>query len=118
MTRSQTIIPFHSLTFHDDLPKLRDVEKRLTNFLKTTREKAQRAEIEAGRMTDDDRIYPYDLVGGTDKQRIKGRAIWAVSDDMCRGIWRICCEAENGRNEPILLKNSEFQTSQFFGKTP
>ena len=76
MTRSQTIIPFHSLTFHDDLPKLRDVEKRLTNFLKTTREKAQRAEIEAGRMTDDDRIYPYDLVGDTDKQRIKGRAIW------------------------------------------
>ena len=76
MTRSQTTIPFHNLTFHDDLPKLRDVEKRLTNFLKATREKAQRAEIEAGRMTDDDRVYAYDLLDDADKQRIKGRAIW------------------------------------------
>ena len=76
MTRSQTTIPFHNLTFHDDLPKLRDVEKRLTNFLTTTREKAQRAEIEAGRMTDDDRVYAYDLLDEADKQRIKGRAIW------------------------------------------
>ena len=60
--------------------KLREVSggrsKRLTNFLKTTREKAQRAEIAAGRMTDDDRVYPYDLVDDADKQRIKGRAIW------------------------------------------
>ena len=29
--------------------------------------------------------------------------VWAVSDDMCWGIWRICCEAENGRNEPMCL---------------
>jgi hypothetical protein len=53
MTRTKSTIPFHNLVFSDDLPKPRDIEKRLTNFLKTTREKAQRAEIEAGRMTDD-----------------------------------------------------------------
>ncbi|WP_299741144.1 hypothetical protein [uncultured Roseobacter sp.] len=76
MTRTKSTIPFHHLIFHDDLPKLRDVEKRLTNFLKASREKAQRAEIKAGRMTDDDRVYSYDLVDDADKQRIKGRAIW------------------------------------------
>jgi hypothetical protein len=38
MTTTQSIIPFHSLVFSHDLPKLRDVEKRLRTFLKTTRE--------------------------------------------------------------------------------
>ena len=98
MTRSQTTIPFHNPTFHDDLPKLRDVEKRLANFLKTSREKAQRAEIEASCMTNDDRVYAYDLLDDADKQRIKGRAIWflerqqAASGTVCvhqRGTGRV-----------------------------
>ena len=75
MTRSRTTIPFHDLTFHDDLPKLRDVEKRLKAFLKTTRETAQRAEIEAGRMTDEDRVYPYDIVDDADMRRIRMRSV-------------------------------------------
>jgi len=75
MTRSQSIIPFHGLVFSDELPKLRDVEKRLRTFLKTTREQAQRIEIAAGRMTDEDRTYPYDLVDEDDMRRIKRRAM-------------------------------------------
>lgn len=76
MTQSQSTIPFHNLTFHDDLPKRRDVETRLTKFLRTTRENAPRVEIEAGRMTDDDRVYPYDLVDEDDMTRIKRRVLW------------------------------------------
>lgn len=75
MTGTQSIIPFHNLLFSDELPKLRDVEKRLTTFLRTTREQAQRIEIEAGRMTDEDRTYPYDLVDEEDTRRIKRRAM-------------------------------------------
>ena len=56
MTRVQSNIPFHNLKFHDELPKPRDIETRLATFLKTTRETAQRVEIEAGRMTDEDRV--------------------------------------------------------------
>jgi len=75
MTRSQSTIPFHNLTFHDDMPKQRDVEKRLNAFLKTIRESAQRAEIEAGRMTDEDRVYSYDIVTDADMRRIKMRSV-------------------------------------------
>ena len=75
MTQSQSKIPFHDLTFYDDLPKLRDVEARLKTFLKTARERAQRIEIEAGRMTEEDRVYPYDLVDDADMRRIKIRSV-------------------------------------------
>lgn len=75
MTRSQSTIPFHNLKFHDDIPKLRDVEKRLNAFLKTIRETAQRPEIEAGRMTDEDRVYPFDIVDEADMRRIKMRSV-------------------------------------------
>lgn len=76
MTQSQSKIPFHNLTFYDDLPKLRDVEARLKTFLETTRKSAQRVEIEAGRMAEKDRVYPYDLVGDADMGRIRRRAVW------------------------------------------
>ena len=66
MTKSQSRIPFHNLTFHDAPPKLRDVEIRLKTFLKTIREQAQRVEIEAGRMSDKDRVYSYDLLNDAD----------------------------------------------------
>ncbi|SMX42254.1 hypothetical protein [Octadecabacter ascidiaceicola] len=69
MTQSQSKIPFHDLTFYDDLPKLRDVEARLKAFLKTTRERVQPIEIEAGRMADEDRLYSYDM------RRIKIRSV-------------------------------------------
>lgn len=75
MPRSHSTISFHNLTFHDDLPKLRDVEKRLRALLKTTREAAQRAEIEAGRMADEDRVCPYDIVDDADMRRIKMRSV-------------------------------------------
>ncbi|MEP0963757.1 MAG: AAA family ATPase [Roseobacter sp.] len=75
MTRSQSQIPFHNLSFYDELPNLREVETRLKNFLKTIREQAQRVEIEAGRKTDEDRVYPYDLVKDADMSRIKRRAM-------------------------------------------
>ncbi len=73
MTTAQSTIPFHKRTFSDDLPKLRDVEKRLTSFLKTTCERAESTEIEAGRMEDEDWTYPYDLVDEEDMRRIKRR---------------------------------------------
>ncbi|MDO6734228.1 AAA family ATPase [Octadecabacter sp. 1_MG-2023] len=76
MTQSQSKIPFHNLTFYDDLPKMRDVEARLKTFLETTRRRAQRIEIEAGRMAEEDRVYPYDLVGDADMGRIGRRAVW------------------------------------------
>ena len=75
MPRSQSTIPFHNLTFHDDMPKQRDVEKRLDAFLKTIREAAQRVEIEAGRMKDEDRVYSYDIVTDADMRRIKMRSV-------------------------------------------
>lgn len=75
MTQSQSKIPFHNLTFHDDLPKLRDVETRLKVFLKTIREKTQRAEIEAGQKTEEDRVFSYDIVDDADMRRIKIRSV-------------------------------------------
>ncbi|ALI56899.1 AAA family ATPase [Celeribacter marinus] len=75
MTQSQSKIPFHDLTFYDDLPKLRDVEARLKTFLKATRERAQRIAIEAGRMADEDRVYSYDIVNDADMRRIKIRSV-------------------------------------------
>ena len=75
MTQSQSKIPFHNLTFHDDLPKLRDVEARLKAFLKTTRERVQRIEIEAGRMADEDRAFSYDIVDDADMRQIKIRSV-------------------------------------------
>lgn len=76
MTQSQPKIPFHNLTFHDDLPKMRDVEARLKTFLETTRKRAQRVEIEVGRSTEEGRVFPYDLVDDADMGRIKRRAVW------------------------------------------
>ncbi len=75
MTRSQTTIPFHNLNFHDDLPKLREVEARLKNCLTSIRERAQDAEVEAGRMMEDDILYPHDLINDTDTLRIKRRVM-------------------------------------------
>ena len=75
MTQSQSKIPFHNLTFYDDLPKLRAVEERLKTFLETVRERAQEGKIKAGRMTEENRVYSYDLVGDTDQRRIKRRAM-------------------------------------------
>lgn len=75
MTRAQSKIPFHNLKFHDELPKPRDIETRLATFLKTTRETAQRVEIEAGRVIDEDRVYPCDLVDDADRRKIKIRAM-------------------------------------------
>ena len=75
MTKAQSKIPFHNLNFHDELPKPRDIETRLATFLRATRETAQRVEIEAGRMTDEDRVYPYDLVDDVDRRKIKTRAM-------------------------------------------
>ncbi|WP_412550739.1 AAA family ATPase [Shimia sp. MIT910701] len=76
MTKSQSKIPFHDLTFYDDLPKMRDVEARLKTFLEATRKRAQRIEIEAGRLAEEDRVYPYDSVGDADMGRIRRRAMW------------------------------------------
>ncbi|WP_106745079.1 AAA family ATPase [Yoonia maritima] len=75
MTNSQSKIPFHNLTFYDDLPKLGDVEARWKKFLKATRDAAQRAEIEAGRIAEDDRVDLFDLLDDADKRRIKRRAM-------------------------------------------
>ncbi|MDC1297536.1 AAA family ATPase [Octadecabacter sp.] len=75
MTQSQSKIPGHNLTFHDDLPKLRDVEARLKAFLKTTRERVQRIEIEAGRMADEDRAFSYGIVDDADMRQIKIRSV-------------------------------------------
>ncbi|MEP4198822.1 MAG: hypothetical protein ABJL99_24625 [Aliishimia sp.] len=75
MTQSQSKISFHNLTFHDDLSKLRDVESRLQAFLKTSREKTLRAEIEAGGKTEDDRVFSYDIVDDADMRRIKIRSV-------------------------------------------
>ena len=75
MTRSQSKIPFHNLTFYDEVPKLREVEKRLKTCLETLRQRAQEGEIKAGRMTEEDRVYSYDLVDDTDLSRIKRRAM-------------------------------------------
>ena len=75
MTQSQSKIPFHDLTFYDELPKLRDVETRLKVFLKNIREKTQRAEIEAGRKTEEDRVFSYDIVDDADMRRIKIRSV-------------------------------------------
>lgn len=80
MTQSQSKIPFHNLTFYDDLPKMRDVEARLKTFLESTRKRAQRIEIETGRMAEEDRVYPYDLVGDADMGRIRRRAIYGSSN--------------------------------------
>ena len=75
MTTTQSTISFHNLVFSDDLPKLRDVEKRLRTFLKTTRERAESLELGAGRMEDEERSYPHDLVDEDDMCRIKRRAM-------------------------------------------
>jgi hypothetical protein len=76
MTQSQSKIPFNNLTFYDDLPKMRDVEARLKTFLETTRKSAQRVELEAARLAEKDRVYPYDLVDDADMGRIRRRAVW------------------------------------------
>ncbi|WP_417241824.1 AAA family ATPase [Celeribacter sp.] len=75
MTKSQSKIPFHDLTFYGELPKLRDVEGRLKAFLAKIREQAQQAEEDAGRITEDDLLYPHDLLDGADRRRIKFRAV-------------------------------------------
>lgn len=75
MTKSQSKIPFHNLTFHDDFPKLRNVEARLKIFLKCLRQTAQDIEVEAGRMTEDDCLGPYELINDTDERRIKRRGM-------------------------------------------
>lgn len=59
MTRSQTTIPFHDLTFIDDVAKLRDVEARWKSFLREIRRSAQTADLQAGRITEDDLVQPY-----------------------------------------------------------
>jgi hypothetical protein len=75
MIQSQSKIPFHDLTFYDDLPKLRNIEARLKAFLKATRERVQRIEIEAGRMADEGRAYLYDIADDADMRRIKIRSV-------------------------------------------
>lgn len=75
MTKSQSKVPFHNLTFQDDFPKLCDVEARLKIFLKCLRQAAQDIEVEAGRIAEDDCLGPYELIKDTDERRIKRRAM-------------------------------------------
>jgi len=75
MTRSQSQISFHDLTFLDELPTQRDVRSRLEVFLKTTHAAKQRAEIEVGCLTEEHRVYPYNLVTDADRRRIKIRSV-------------------------------------------
>jgi len=49
MTRFQSKIPFYDLTCYDEVPKLREVEKRLKTCLETMRQRAQDVEIKAAR---------------------------------------------------------------------
>lgn len=74
MTRSTTTIPFHDLTFIDDISKLRDVEARWKTFLKRIRENAQEADLAAGKITEEDVVSSYYLVNDADLRRIKRRA--------------------------------------------
>ncbi|MEO0862659.1 MAG: hypothetical protein AAFY65_18850 [Pseudomonadota bacterium] len=57
------------------MAKLRDVEARWKSFLKEVRRRAQAADLEAGRITEDDLVQPYNLVTDTDLRRIKRRAM-------------------------------------------
>ncbi|MCK8482978.1 AAA family ATPase [Aliiroseovarius sp. S2029] len=74
MTRATTTIPFHDLTFIDDIAKLRDVEARWKTFLKRIRQKAQVADLETGKITEEDAVEPYYLVNDSDLRSIKRRA--------------------------------------------
>lgn len=75
MTRSTTTIPFHDLTFLDDLPKLRDVEDRRKKFLRMIRRERQNAELDAGQITEEDMVSTYDLIDDLELRRIKRRAM-------------------------------------------
>ncbi|WP_171229227.1 AAA family ATPase [Ruegeria sp. HKCCA4008] len=74
MNRSTTTIPFHDLTFVDDIPKLRNVEDRLHKFLRGLRRERQDRDHEAGKISEDDLVNPYTLVEDQDRARIKRRA--------------------------------------------
>ncbi|MFC3117791.1 AAA family ATPase [Jhaorihella thermophila] len=67
MTRSTTTIPFHDLTFVDDIPKLRNVEDRLHRFLRGLRRERQDRDHEAGKISEDDLVNPYSLVEDHDR---------------------------------------------------
>ena len=75
MTRSTTTIPFHSLTFVDDLPRLREVEDRLKTFLRTIRHQRQDDDLTAGRISEDDLTSVHELIRDSDRARIKRRAM-------------------------------------------
>lgn len=75
MTRATTTIPFHNLTFMDDIAKLRDIEERWTRFLKRFRREAQEADLAAGKITEEDLVPPYNLIDESDRRRIKRRAM-------------------------------------------
>ena len=75
MTRSRSTIPFHNLTFIDDMAKLCDIEERWKIFLKRVRQQAQDADPEAGKITEDDAMDLYNLVNDADLRRIKRRAM-------------------------------------------
>ncbi|SHF02261.1 ATPase family associated with various cellular activities (AAA) [Ruegeria intermedia] len=75
MTRSTTTIPFHDLTFVDDIPKLRDVDARLQKFLRTIRRQKQDEGHAAGKISEDDLVSSYELIMDSDRARIKRRAM-------------------------------------------
>ena len=52
MTRSRSTMPFHNLTFIDDMAKLRNIEGRWKTFLKRVRQQAQDADPEAAKIAE------------------------------------------------------------------
>ncbi|ETX12804.1 peptidase [Roseivivax halodurans JCM 10272] len=68
-------IPFARVRFYEDIPKLDAVEMRLQRFLKDLRIGRQNAAISAGRISEDDKIAPHEIVERREKIRIANRAM-------------------------------------------
>lgn len=75
MPNATSTIPFHNLTFIDDIVTLHSVEERWRASLKRIRRSIQQAELQAGKITEEDLEAPYNLVREEDRRRIKRRAM-------------------------------------------
>lgn len=71
MTRSHSIIPFHDLVFHDEMPRPHAVEERLRKSLRAYRLTRQELEIEEGRLSPDDAVARHELLDDNDRSNIK-----------------------------------------------
>jgi len=79
MPKATSTMPFHNLTFIDDIVTLHHVEERWRDCLKRIRRQAQEADLESGKITEEDSRDKHDIARCTVERLMREHGLRGVT---------------------------------------